>query len=149
PARSAAQSYQSRTTSSERNSFMTQTPAQAYPDEHIGSRSGTAGSSVITASPETISPGESLDLSGDSCSDCGQCGGSCCGFCFNPCGCCGWYADVDYLLIRPSFSENQAYIKRTTTQTPSEATTVTDTVVHQNFDYNSSVRTYIGYRFCD
>jgi len=91
-----------------------------------------------------------MDFSGDSCSDCeqcGQCGGGC-GFCFNPCGCCGWYGDVDYLLVRPTFSENQAFIQRTTTHTSTEAATVTDNVVHQDFDYNSSVRTYIGYRFC-
>jgi hypothetical protein len=144
--RSAAQSYQGRVSSADRNSFMmAQTPAQAYPNEHTG-RSVMGNSSVTTSQPETISPGESMDFSGGGCSDCAQCGQSC-GFCFNPCGCCGWYGDVDYLLVRPSFSENQGFLQRTTTQDQQENTTVTDRVVHQDFDYNSSVRTYLGYRF--
>lgn len=149
PARSAPQSYQSRPTTSGHNSYlMAQTPAPAYPDEHPGSRSVMGNSSIMTAQPETVSPGDSMDFSGSGCSDCGECGqcGASCGFCFNPCGCCGWYGDVDYLLVRPSFSENQGFLQRTTTQTSTEATTVTDRVVHQDFDYNSSVRTYIGYR---
>lgn len=144
--RSTAPSHQGRMSSAERNSFMVaQTPAQAYPDEHTG-RNVMGNSSVTMSQPETISSGDPMDFGSGGCSDCGQCG-QCCGFCFNPCGCRGWYGDVDYLLVRPSFSENQGFLQRTTTQDQQENTTVTDRVVHQDFDYNSSVRTYIGYRF--
>jgi len=147
PMRSGTPSYQGRMPSSGRNSvLMAQTPAQTYPDEHTG-RSVMGNSSVATPSPEMIGSGESMDFSGGGCSECGQCGQSC-GCCFNPCGCRGWYGDVDYLLVRPSFSENQGFLQRTTTQDQQENTTVTDRVVHQDFDYNSSVRTSIGYRFC-
>ena len=69
--------------------------------------------------------------------------------CFNPCGNCGFFAGADYLYVRPTFSENTAYFRRNTSLDAAENLTVTDTVVHQDFDYNSSPRIFLGYRFCD
>ncbi len=111
-------------------------------------------SSTPSPTPESVGTGMALGSNsmgpwddngaGDSCG-CGQCD-SCCYNGFNLCGECGWFAGADYLLLRPSFSEDQAYIKRVTTTTPEEVVTVTDTVVHQDFGYNSSLRAFFGYR---
>ena len=92
------------------------------------------------ASPEAIDPG----FEDNSCESCGN-SSNCCGLCFNPCGNCGWYGGADYILARPDFSTAQAFVKIVGSGT----TTVneTDTMIQQKFDYQSSVRAFIGYHF--
>ena len=115
------------------------------------------GSSVMSSKPESVPSGTPMKMGGDwsdygdggdfgngdscGCDSCGGCGGCC----FNPCGCCGWYGQVDYLLIRPTFSEQQAFLSRTMVTDPNtENTVTTDQVIHQDYGYNSSIRTYSG-----
>ncbi len=135
-----------------------QSSSGASQDYRRNSRPVSASQSSSSASmPESIVAGsptssgsamQSWDDNSGPCNSCQPCGNcdSCCYNCVNLCGCCGWFAGVDYLLLRPTFSEQQAYIKRTTSTSPDEVVTVTDTVVHQDFGYNSSVRSFFGYR---
>ncbi len=82
----------------------------------------------------------------ESCNSCGRCN-SCCYNGINLCGDCGWFYGADYLLLRPSFSEDQAYLKRVTTTTGGDPPiTTTDTIVHQDFGYQGGLRAYFGYR---
>ena len=111
------------------------------------------------SAPEPIAPGGQVHLS-DDCPQCrdyyghhhlsdhGQEHGDH-KDCFNPCGDCGFFGGADYLLLRPTFSENTAYFRRNTSIDGSGNVTVTDTVVHQDFDYTSAPRVFLGYRFCD
>lgn len=98
------------------------------------------------APPEMIGPGMESSNSDDSCG-CDGCGGCCndCCSCFNPCGCRGWYGGADYLFVRPDFSVAQAFVKIVGSGT--ETVNETDTMIQQKFDYRSSVRAFLGYRF--
>jgi hypothetical protein len=80
--------------------------------------------------------------SGIESSDCDQCSDCCDNDWFNPCGCCGWFAGADYLLMRPDFSDAPAFVRITGTP----PATLTYTMIQQKFDYQSSVRTFFGYR---
>ncbi len=129
-----------------------------YNDYHTGVRmEGGNRSYQRSAPPEPIAPGGQAHLS-DDCPDCRDFqnynrdrhdGYDIHKDCFNPCGDCGFFAGADYLYVRPTFSENTAYFRRNTTIDANENVTVTDTVVHQDFDYTSSPRIFLGYRFCD
>jgi hypothetical protein len=111
--------------------------------------------SAAAMSPESIVSGSPMDSNSAMeawedtgpglCNSCNSCN-PCCYNGVNLCGSCGWFGGVDYLLMRPSFSEDQAYIKRVTTTDAQENVTVTDTVVHQDFGYNSGTRAFFGYR---
>ncbi|HEY2883320.1 MAG TPA: Lpg1974 family pore-forming outer membrane protein [Pirellulales bacterium] len=118
-------------------------PTTRYPDYHVGGR----GANSMPMPPDSDSMWQNDDMHlGDEASN--ECMSNCNNCCWNPCGCPGWFAAAEYLYVRPTFSEQQAFLKRTTVVDPNtEDTTVTDTVVHQNYDYTSSVRTYLGYRF--
>ncbi|HZZ29828.1 MAG TPA: Lpg1974 family pore-forming outer membrane protein [Pirellulales bacterium] len=85
----------------------------------------------------------------DSCGGCGGCGnscGGCCGdsCCFNPCGCCGWYAGADYVLVRPDFAIAQAFVQITGDPITGNEN---DRIIQQKYNYQSSVRAFLGYRF--
>jgi hypothetical protein len=131
-----------------------------YNDYHTGIRMDGGGEMYQRAvGPEPIAPGGQVHLS-DDCPQCrdyyghhdfsdhGQEHGDH-KDCFNPCGDCGFFGGADYLLLRPTFSENTAFFRRNTSIDGSGNVTVTDTVVHQDFDYTSAPRVFLGYRFCD
>lgn len=101
------------------------------------SRQGNAGGEEI------ISGDDSYDFGGPTCDDC-------CGPKWSPCyNCCGWFGGADYLLLRPTFSENTAYVRRTVELDEEENLTTTDTVVPRDFVYSSGLRGFLGYRFGD
>jgi Legionella pneumophila major outer membrane protein precursor len=120
------------------------TMASFYDGSGGNSMSNSAGAEAPHPAPEMVNPGSESCNSGD----CSSCMNDC-DSCFSPCGCCGWYAGAEYLLVRPSFSQDTAYIQNTGTSPPGGPTVTTSTVVHQDFDYQSSVRAFLGYRFCD
>ncbi len=100
--------------------------------------------------PETVAPGTTFDrfdqaqpLDGNC-----ACADACCAE-MSSCQHGGFFAGAEFLLIRPTFSENQAYLRFQTTSDINENTTIVNKVVPQNFDYNGSLRTFIGYRLCD
>jgi hypothetical protein len=133
-----------------------QTPANSYTRSVQSARSspnvsmnnfanfGDSSSGNAAAAPDNSSQtggemiGPGLEEGG-----CESCDNGCCGLCFNPCGNCGWYGGADYILARPDFSTAQAFVKIVGSGT----TTVneTDTMIQQKFDYQSSVRAFIGY----
>ncbi|MEX2187752.1 MAG: Lpg1974 family pore-forming outer membrane protein [Pirellulales bacterium] len=94
---------------------------------------------------------------GDSWND-GGCGDASCGGCDT----CGddwfsdgsargrWFAGVDFIFARPHFSEPTAYMLRSgPTLGPGNVLAASDTWVYHNFDYEPSVRGYVGYRLSD
>jgi hypothetical protein len=100
--------------------------------------------------PDPIGPDSSGPLSSGG-TDCATgCCDDCCGPSWSPCyNCCGWFGGADYLYLRPSFSEDTAYVRRNVELDEEENLTTTDTVVPRDFGYNSGVRAFLGYRFCD
>jgi hypothetical protein len=62
---------------------------------------------------------------------------------FHPGG--GWFGGAEYLQVRPTFSEANAYLRRDGAGT---ARTV-DTLVDYDFDHDSAVRAFLGYRLLD
>ena len=84
---------------------------------------------------------ECCDDQGSDCCSHGRCGGR--GV---------FYGGAEYLLVKPRFSEAVAEVRRTIvldeTATP-ETSTQTDQSVEYPYDYQSSFRTFVGYRLCD
>jgi len=141
------------------SSRMTDGASANYDDFHTGRRMEGGGERYQRSAPEPIAPGGQVHLS----DDCPQCRDYCPPRgdyydhhrehgdkeCFNPCGECGFFGGADYLYLRPTFSENTAFFRRNTSIDGSGNVSVTDTVVHQDFDYTSAPRVFLGYRFCD
>lgn len=86
----------------------------------------------------------------------GECGGTCdsCSAC-NGCGIFGggrrglWYGSVDYLLVRPRFSQAVAGVRRVATNDTSvspNVSTLTDTSVQFPYTYQSAFRASVGYK---
>jgi hypothetical protein len=98
---------------------------------------------------ESIAPGSAMPSADSADYDTG-CGDDCCGPLWSPCyNCCGFFGGADYLLLRPTFSENTAYVRRNVSIDQEENLTTTDTVVPRDFNYSSGMRAFFGYRFCD
>ncbi|HEX3728053.1 MAG TPA: Lpg1974 family pore-forming outer membrane protein [Pirellulales bacterium] len=106
---------------------------------------------VIDAPPvETEGPIEGHEMWADAedvelpCDSCGPCGN------FLRQGL--WYGSVDYLLVRPRFSQAVAEVRETTTTDNSVTPSVTNTVsqsAQYPFKYQSSFRASLGYRLLD
>ena len=80
--------------------------------------------------------------------------GDCCGPCFaGNCRAGGmWYGAVDYLLVRPRFSQDAAEVRQTTTTDTSvtpNLTTQSSQAVSFPFKYSSAFRASLGYRLLD
>ncbi len=111
----------------------------------MGGDNNSQSSHSSTGNSHDYQVPESIDRGADSCdscdsSECNNCVSDNC--CFNPCGCCGWFAGADYLLVRPDFSDAPAFVKITGTLPGTE----NFTMIQQKFDYQSSVRAFFGYR---
>ena len=66
-----------------------------------------------------------------------------------PCRQRGWVTGAEYLLIRPHFSEARAFSCRELAVPNSNPSVQTETTVDFDYAYQSSLRTYIGYRLDD
>ena len=108
----------------------------------VNNANGRAGDSQNSAQemPETIPSGIESPNSAE-----GLACNTDCDSCFNPCGDPGFYGGADYLFVRPRFSDAQAYDK--SVRTTVAPIVFSDTIVQQKFDYQSSVRAFLGYRF--
>lgn len=93
---------------------------------------------------ETWSAGEFGDASCNACDPCGD-------DWFGDSGSRGrWFAGVDFIFARPHFSEPTAYIlHQPAALGPGNVLSASDTWVYHNFDYEPSVRGYVGYRLDD
>lgn len=60
-----------------------------------------------------------------------------------------FFGGAEFLLIRPRFSENTAYLVNTVSADPQGNVTIQDEIVEQDFGYNGSVRAFVGYRLPD
>ena len=83
-------------------------------------------------------------------SDCDTCGDDC--WAAGRCRGGLWYGGVDYLLVRPRFSQNTAFVQQTnvtdSTVTPNTSTQTSQSVQFP-FKYSSSFRASLGYRLLD
>ena len=59
-----------------------------------------------------------------------------------------WYGTVDYLLVRPRFSQDVAEVRQSTTVNGTQATQSSESIKFP-FKYQSSFRAGLGYRFLD
>jgi len=57
-----------------------------------------------------------------------------------------WFGGVEFLLIRPHFSEADAYLAHTDN---AQTLASIDETVSYKFGFNGSVRAFLGYRLCD
>ncbi|MCC7086868.1 MAG: hypothetical protein IT427_17860 [Pirellulales bacterium] len=124
-------------------------PARSFSGALASARqAGPMGSSAPeSVAPDSAMPSEHADLEWR---DCDSSYGDFCGPQWSPCyNCGGWFGSVDYLLMRPTFSENAAYVRSTVQLDAQERLTETDTVVPRDFGYSSGLRTSLGYRFRD
>ncbi len=99
---------------------------------------GSAMSAPMGPSPEYgPAPHELLDGQGEGCPDCGE--GGCC---FN---CIHWCGGVDYLLLRPRFSNDTALTTITASGVGTPTATTANNVVDYNYDYNSDIHAFVGF----
>ena len=61
----------------------------------------------------------------------------------------GWFAGAEYLLVRPHFSDARAFSRRDLAPPNSNPSIQTETTVDFEFGYESSMRTYVGFRLDD
>jgi hypothetical protein len=126
-------------------------PGSNYAAGYMANR-GQAVRAAGTTAPEAVVPRGAINGQDGIYGDCAEgCYDDCCNgpnwsACYN---CCGWFGGADYLLLRPTFSENTAYVTRSASIDEEENLTATDTVVPRDFEYSSGLRTSLGYRFCD
>jgi hypothetical protein len=118
-------------------------------DESLWQGSGAASNGGVGCADVGCAIGGGCQLDGcdSGCEDC-------CQYCWNG-GCCRkgvWYAGGDYLLVRPTFSQNVAYyICATATDTASDPvlSVASATAVQFPYQYRSAYRAFIGYHLWD
>jgi Legionella pneumophila major outer membrane protein precursor len=124
-----------------------------YGPRHVASRYQPTAADMSNETrtplvPEPVAPGNSTQRFESSEPLAEECGDACCAemaYCKRG----GFFGGAEFLLVRPTFSENQAYLQFKTTTDVDENQTIVNTVVPQNFDYNGSLRAFVGYRLCD
>jgi hypothetical protein len=135
----AAQSRVSNRTSAQPSTTTTQAPESVpapLPQDSMTYDAGPDG-------PSFLDEGDPAMWEDGSCSD-GYCGVDDCGTCRRGL----WYFSLDYLLVRPRFSQGVAFNTRTVSD-DDDIETSSETDVAYDFDYNSAFRTSIGYRLLD
>ncbi len=125
-------------------------PTSSSSDSNSQSSHSSVFSSHDDQAPESIGHGgESCESCGsggcNSCDSCDSCDGECSNCvrdncCFSPCGCPGWFAGADYLLVRPDFADAPAFVA---SPAPSPRTSPTRSS-NKNTITKAPVRTFLA-----